>query len=212
MHCTSIRPTPDSGGSATSGESSDNLDTPSGSGLRFGLGPVEHKEVLMIFSRLWKEKKASGPNGIPHQVLLRIQSFVIAPLTILINRCLEVGKYPTIFKSASVTPIPKINRPTSVDDFRPISLVCNLSKVFERVVQQQLVGFIKDNSILSDRQSGFRKGHSCETLLLKVTERWKRAIDTGNVIGADPTIRRIASSTSGSTSIATLTSNNIASI
>ena len=49
------------------------------------------------------------------------------------------------------------------------------------MVQSQLVTFLKTNELLSSRQSGFRNGHSCETLLLKITEEWKKTVDKGKI-------------------------------
>ena len=92
--------------------------------------------------------------------------------------------YPDIFKVAAVRPIPEISGATQPDDFRPISLVSNLPKVNEKVVQSQLVQHLQNNNLLSSRQSGFRPGHSCETLLMKVTEVWKEAIDQRKIIAA----------------------------
>ena len=62
------------------------------------------------------------------------------------------------------------------------SLISNLSKVFERIVQHQLVQHLKSQKILSNRQSGFRNGHSYETLLFKVAESWKKGIGEGKVV------------------------------
>ena len=78
---------------------------------------------------------------------------------------------------AVVTPIPKSTDASTAEQFRPISLTSNLSKVFEKAVQWQLVDHLKQHGVLSTKQSGFRAGHSCESLLLKVVENWKNAID-----------------------------------
>ena len=103
-------------------------------------------------------------------------------MTNLINNCIVKRVFPDIFKHAVVIPIAKSSNAKSADDFRPISLINNLAKVFERIIQKQLNRHLKKEKLLSSCQSGFRNGHSCETLLLKVTESWKKSIDEKNVI------------------------------
>ena len=151
---------------------------------KFQFETIQPPVVFDILSEMSSKRKASGPWGIPHQLLRLLTPYITEPLTHLINQCLQRGEYPDIFKIAAVTPIPKQAAASHPDHFRPISLIANLSKLFEKIVQKQLVKYLKTNDILSSRQSGFRDGHSCETLLVKVTEEWKRAMDKSKVIAA----------------------------
>ncbi|XP_055348654.1 uncharacterized protein LOC129595621 [Paramacrobiotus metropolitanus] len=137
--------------------------------------------VSFQLQKMAKRKKSAGPCGVPAKILGGISMCLTKPLTCMINASLKSGVYPAIFKNADVVAIPKQANARQPDDYRPISLACNLSKVFEKVVQNQLVTVLKRNNILSDKQSGFRKGHSCETLLLKVSERLRKAMDKGQV-------------------------------
>ena len=145
---------------------------------------IQPPVVFEILCDMSSKKKASGPWSVPHQLLRLLTPYLTEPLTHLINQCLQRGEYPDIFKIAAITPIPKQAAASHPDHFRPISLIANLSKLFEKIVQKQLVQYLKTNNILSSRQSGFRDGHSCETLLLKVTEEWKRAMDKSKVVAA----------------------------
>ncbi|OQV20604.1 hypothetical protein BV898_05424 [Hypsibius exemplaris] len=61
------------------------------------------------------------------------------------------------------------------------ALLNNVSKVFEKTVQTQLLKHLQRYLLLSSRQSGFRSGHPCESLLLKITEKWKKSMDAGVV-------------------------------
>ena len=147
----------------------------------FQFQTIQPPVVYNILCEMSTKRKASGPWGIPHQLLGLLTPYITEPLTHLINQCLQQGKYPDVFKIAAVTPIPKQKAASNADHFRPISLISNLSKVFEKIVQSQLVTFLKTNELLSSRQSGFRNGHSCETLLLKITEEWKKTVDKGKI-------------------------------
>ncbi len=85
---------------------------------------------------------------------------------------LLTGTFPTTFKQARVTPL--LKKPTLntslLDSYRPISLLPFLAKTLERVVFNQVSLFLSQNNKLDANQSGFRSGHSTETVLLLVTE------------------------------------------
>ena len=81
---------------------------------------------------------------------------------------------------ARVCPVPKLDHAKDVRKFRPISIICILSKVFERVMHQ-LCHFLEVKSRYNQTQSGFRKGHSTTTLLLKFRDDIKRAMNTSEI-------------------------------
>jgi hypothetical protein len=68
------------------------------------------------------------------------------------------------------------------DEFRPINMLPVYEKAMESVVKDQLSAFIDENNIHIEQQSGFRKSHSCETLLNLVLTQWKEEIDKGKVV------------------------------
>ena len=82
---------------------------------------------------------------------------------------------------ARVCPIPKIDSPIKIKDYRPISVLPVLSKVFERVILAQLCKFIEDKALYHQTQSGFRKGHSTSTLLVKLRDDIKKAMAKSEV-------------------------------
>ena len=67
------------------------------------------------------------------------------------------------------------------ENYRPVSFLSHMSKVFERIVYNQLNDFMKDN--LSNILTGFRKGPSAQHSLLIMTEKWKRAVDEDMKVG-----------------------------
>lgn len=106
---------------------------------------------------------------------------ILPYLTHIINHCLEFGVFPDNWKRAIIYPIPKIKNPFEFKDLRPISVLPTLSKLLERVVEQQIREHISQFDILPDIQSGFRKMHSCETALLGITDDIFRGTDQGLV-------------------------------
>ena len=104
---------------------------------------VSVADVLPYLRNL--KRKSCGPDGLPYWVF-RDSRHVLAPvITILFNRCLNHCIFPECFKVANVCPIPKTARPNTVNDFRPISMLPILSKVFEKIIcDKWLVPSIRD--------------------------------------------------------------------
>ena len=69
-------------------------------------------------------------------------------------------------------------------NYRPISFLPGIAKVFESIVHQQVFSYFLLNNLLTPAQSGFRPGHSTQDLLLMVIEDWKRALDYNDIVGA----------------------------
>ena len=85
-------------------------------------------------------------------------------------------------KHADVTPLHKKCNKSLKENYRPVSILPILSKVFERSMFKQMSSFFDD--IFSKYQYGFRKGFSTQQCLLALLEKWKRSIDRGKVFGA----------------------------
>lgn len=91
------------------------------------------------------------------------------PLTVLIKRCFDDGIFPTAFKTSLITPVHKSGDRDTVTNYRPISVLTTLSKIFEKVLNNRLTKYLEQNKILSDKQYGFRSGKSTEDAVCKLT-------------------------------------------
>ena len=101
----------------------------------------------------------------------------------IINNCINCIDFSNILgKVARVCPMPEIDNPKDVTKYRPISVLCILLKVFERVILTQLCNYIEVNISYNLTQSGFHKGHSTSTLLLKLRDDIKHAMNTSEVV------------------------------
>ena len=95
---------------------------------------------------------------------------IASPLTYIIHECVRLSVFPTEWKCASMSVIPKIDNPTTGDDYRPISILPVLYKVFERLIMKHLCNFIEINNIYSSTQAGYRCNHSTNTILIKMRD------------------------------------------
>ena len=102
--------------------------------------------------------KANGPDNISNH-LLKITNASITPyLKILFDKIMFCGEFPKSWKLAIVTPIFKDGDPCNPNNYRPISMLNSLSKVFEKLVYEQLNAFLTSNGLITQHQSGFREG------------------------------------------------------
>ena len=80
-------------------------------------------------------------------------------------------------------PIFKKNDKTSVSNYRPVSILSIISKVYEKVVYDQIESYFKDNKLLYTFQSGFRSGYSTDTCLILLTDFIRMEMDKGHLVG-----------------------------
>ncbi|XP_071650007.1 uncharacterized protein [Temnothorax longispinosus] len=125
---------------------------------------------------------ASGFDQLPLSIVALALPHIGNLVVSLFNCCLNLGHFSSLWKRAIVRPLSKIKTPSSPSDTRPITNLCELSKLFEKIIHRQIVDFITINHILDDRQSGFRKGYSTQTALLRISHDIRRAVDLGEII------------------------------
>ena len=99
----------------------------------------------------------------------------------IINTSIDQEISPKQWKISRVCPIPKADNPTLIKDYRPILVLSVLSKVYERVILDQLCSFVETLNLYNTNQSGFRKGHSTNTLLLKLRDDIRTAMSRSEV-------------------------------
>lgn len=128
-------------------------------------------------------KKASGMT-IPTRLLKDGAEILAGPLAFIYNLSLKSGSIPTEWKSATVTPIHKGDKTCDPTNYRPISVLPAVMKIFEKAVHRQLYDHLLQNDILSPCQSGFRQHHSTSTALVDLTDFILKNIDNGKFVGA----------------------------
>ena len=133
--------------------------------------------ISNIIARL-KTATAPGPDNIPVIVLKMCAPELSPVLSKLFNKCLAYGCFPSCWKCASVVPAFKNSGERSdPGNYRPISLLPTISKVFESLMNAAMTDHFESLGLLSDRQYGFRSSRSTADLLTVITERLLRALD-----------------------------------
>lgn len=146
----------------------------------FKLRKVSYRDIEKELNSL-RNDTSCGYDNIPVNLIKLVRSNLISPLTYIINNFISEQSFPTAWKIARISPVPKSNHPTSLNDYRPISVLPILSKVYEKVVLNQVSEFIENQLVYNMTQSGFRKSHSTLTILTKFRDDIQAAMKKGEV-------------------------------
>lgn len=144
------------------------------------ISPDEVSDVLKSLS----VGKACGPDAVNNKILCELASQLSVPLCNLFNASLESSYFPESWKEANVSPLFKSGDPSLVNNYRPISLLSTIGKVFEKIVFKHLYNYLQDHNLLTPLQSGFVSGDSTVNQLTYLYTVFSEAIDSGKEIRA----------------------------
>ena len=138
-------------------------------GAQFSFNGITGHDVKMGVLKL-KNSHKHDVNGLSSYLLKKSVDVVSPFLAELFNLCLLNGVFPASLKCAVVTPVYKKGNAQNVENYRPISVLPNLAKLFESLIYNQISRYFYSRGLMSNRQSGFRPLYSCTTLLLHITD------------------------------------------
>ena len=144
------------------------------------LDPVTPQEIAEIIKSL--KNGAPGYDEINNKILQLSVTPIIGPLSFLCNRSLTEGVFPSELKLANVLPLFKSGESMLFNNYRPVSLLCTLSKVFEKIMYSRLLNFLDYHKILIGNQFGFRKLHSSYMALMLMMDQVTKALDSGECV------------------------------
>ena len=124
-------------------------------------------------------KKATIESDIPIKVVVGRKDLTIGYITRIYHHSIENQIFPFSLKKADIIPSHKQFEKTDKANYRPVSLLPSISKIYERDMITQISIYIEEH--LFPYLFGFRKGHSVEQCLMTMLEAWKRALDRKNV-------------------------------
>ena len=149
--------------------------------LSFSFKFTDRKKIFNELQKL-KSKKACQISDIPVKIIKENINIITDFIYNNFNNSLFSSYFPSNLKNADITPVFKKKDRENVENYRPVSILPVLSKVYERCMYDQMYAYL--NKILSKWQCGFRQGYSTQHCLLIMTEKWRQCLDKGGISGA----------------------------
>ena len=149
----------------------------------FAFNDVTPDNIEKLIDNL-KSGVATGFDKIPARILKDLKSSISTDICKLVNLSFRMNTFPSNLKHAIITPIYKDKGcHNSSENFRPISILPVLSKIFERAATNQIVEFLEKNGLLYSSQHAYRKQHSTTTALIETTNFIYSQLDKKNYVG-----------------------------
>ena len=147
---------------------------------RLQLTHIAEENTMEAIDNL-ENKNSSSNDGISNKLLksIRYMYELCKPLTLIINQMLSSGVFPETFKKSKIIPLYKKGDSSLLSNYRPISLLPTISKIFERIIYNQLYQYFNDNELLAEQQYGFRAQHSTEYAAIKLFDNISKEMDSG---------------------------------
>ena len=145
---------------------------------KFFFEPVSVHVVNDIIEGLPSNKATAGE--IPIKTL-KESGFTFEYLTSCVNEAISSGTFPDFLKLPNIVPVHKKKDPIDKCNYRPVSTLPLLSKVFQKIIYDQL--YIYKNKFLNELPCGFRKAYSTQHALFKLLQAWQKDLDNSGFIG-----------------------------
>ncbi|RVE40268.1 hypothetical protein evm_015082, partial [Chilo suppressalis] len=135
---------------------------------------VTEQQVYNVLKSI-DASKGAGPDGIPPLFIKRTSKFLALPLKLIFEKSVTSGIFPSEWKRSHVIPIFKKGNKEDVTNYRPVSIISQFAKVFERIIYPTLTNYFKN--FITDSQHGFCSGKSTVSNLMDYTTELIKSVD-----------------------------------
>lgn len=142
------------------------------------LEPTDSTEILRVINSL-KNTKSVGYDNIPVKLLKMIKHLVSEPLAHIVNLCLSQGIFPSELKISTVYPIYKKGPKTELGNYRPVSILSNVSKIFEKIIYTRIMNFVETKNVITERQNGFRRNRGTTRAMYQLVNEITKCLNNG---------------------------------
>ena len=146
----------------------------------FNFKEETEEKVMKLITKL-KPDVAVGYDNLNAKLIKDAKDILTPWLTKIINISYKTCTFPDNMKITNIKPIFKENNKEKISNYRPISILPVISKIFERACTDQLVKHLEENDLISRTQHAYRKGHSTQTCLVEIVNKLYENIDKGHL-------------------------------
>ena len=144
---------------------------------------VQPADISKIISNL-KNTGSLGVDGISTKVLKQFKEYLCYPITYIVNKSIIDCVYPDKWKCGIVSPIPKKGCLLQPGNWRPVTLLCSMSKILETVLNQQIKRHIDTNHLMPSSQHAYQTGKSTVSAWVEIDTFVTNMMDNGKLVGA----------------------------
>ena len=148
----------------------------------FTFVPTSKESILKLLQKI-DPSKAIGLDNLGGRFLKDGATELSGPITELVNLSITQSTFPDQCKIAKLKPLYKKGSALEPKNYRPISLLPIISKIFEKIIHNQTVGYLNKNNVLYKYQSGFRTKHSTDNCLSLLNDKILSGTDQGMLTG-----------------------------
>ena len=127
-----------------------------------------------------KTNKAAGCDNLKPTFLQKGGESLFSSLCCMFNQSVKSSSFPASLKMADISPLFKKKDPLCKNNYRPVNVLTVISKLFERILSDQLTAYFIH--ILNCSLSAYKKGYSCQHVILQMTEYWRNCLDNGDTV------------------------------
>ena len=141
------------------------------------------KEDVIFAAKKIDSNSSCGITQIPVKVIKHCIDVIAPTFAKLLNFFVKKNDIPSELKCAIVTPLFKNKGDAnSPDNYRGISVLSSFTKIFERLLSNEILDHFNSNNLLCSEQHGFRSNHSCETALHTILDKWRLKLDQNEYV------------------------------
>ena len=141
---------------------------------------ITSPEIFAKYIDKLQNNKAVGYDGLKTTFIKNIRPSVMQLFCELFNICINASSFPSDMKLAEISPIFKRGDNLCKENYRSINLLAIVSKLFENILSDQITGYFRN--LLCSPISAYRKGYSCQHVILRLTEYWRQALDSDSTV------------------------------
>lgn len=145
------------------------------------LSPLTEAEVHKIIT-ICKSKPSLCIDGLSMVVVKKCAKPIVAPLTVLINKCFQTGIFPQQLKRAKIIPLFKGGRRDSSKNHRPIAILSPISKIIEKAIASRLTSFLSKTKFFSPKQFAYQKKTSTSIAIVELLDMLYKGVEEGNIV------------------------------
>lgn len=138
---------------------------------------IEPSEVVRVVNKL-SNSGSMDYFSLSNKIIKRTVEYIQQPLAFIFSKCLEFGYFADALKVSKVIPIYKKGDKHMPKNYRPVSIVPILSKVFEALMHNQLSSYFENNNLMSESQYGYRVGRSTTDAVMEIVDHTLKAFDS----------------------------------